>query len=121
MVSITISVCRTLLNSKAVLVQGPHLVRGAEIDGSTIRLKGDSAQASPIEVFASKQVQVIFWNGKELETSKTSYGSIQASLPQPPTIKLPSLGPWKYKGSLPEKAQDYKDTSAAWICKLPQS
>lgn len=114
-------ICRTHTYCKAVLVQGPHLVRSAEVDGSAIRLKGDSAQASPIEVFASKQVQVIFWNDKELKTSKTSYGSLQASLPQPPTIELPSLGPWRYNESLPEKAPGYKDTSAAWICKLSQS
>jgi beta-galactosidase len=88
--------------------------------GSTIRLAGDSAQASPIEVFAPKQVRVIFWNDKELKSSRTSYGSLQASLPQPPSIKLPSLGPWKYNDSLPEKAQDYQDNSAAWICKLSQ-
>lgn len=118
MVSITLLVSWKLLDSKAVLVQGPHLIRSAKIVGSVIRLKGDSAQANPIEVFASKKVQTIFWNDKELKTSKTSYGSLQASLPQPPIIKLPSLGPWKYNDSLPEKAQNYKDTGAAWICKL---
>jgi beta-galactosidase GanA len=100
-----------------VLVQGPYLVRGASLSGSTVKLIGDSIDSTTVEVFAPTSIKKISWNGKALNTKMTAYGSLTASLKAVAenTFTPPSLGPWKVADSLPEIKTTYKASSHAWI------
>jgi beta-galactosidase len=60
-------------------------------------------------------VEKITWNGKVLDTTKTSYGSLKASISGPVKYTLPEFGPWKVRDSLPEVLMSYPDTSLAWV------
>lgn len=95
------------------------MVRSAEILGSTVALTGDIINNTNIEVFAPKAIKSVTWNGKLLETSQTSYGSLQASLQKPQGIVLPALKDviWKFNDSLPERFPDYNDSGIAWMGK----
>ncbi|XHG07467.1 hypothetical protein AWENTII_010610 [Aspergillus wentii] len=103
--------------TESVLIQGPYLVRGAKITESTLAVTGDSVDATSIEVFAPQTLDTITWNGKEVKTTRTEYGSLRASLAAPPSIKLPSLTSWKTKDSLPERLPSYDDSGEAWAGK----
>ncbi|KAL5432584.1 hypothetical protein PMIN07_011518 [Paraphaeosphaeria minitans] len=95
---------------------GPYLVRDVTSDGSTLKLTGDKSNATAIEVFASKRYHSVPWNGKKVEVSKTSYGSLKGSIGFfKTTTKLPSLASWKVRDSLPEKLASYKDSGPAWV------
>lgn len=98
-----------------VLVEGPYLVRSASVSGSTLAIRGDSTDKTDVEVFAPKGVKAITWNGKQVKSSKTSYGSLKATLAAPPAIKLPSFGSWRSNDSLPERLESYDDSGAAWV------
>jgi beta-galactosidase len=101
-----------------VLVHGPYLVRSASVSKSTLALRGDSVEKTTLEIFAPHSVREITWNGKEVKTSRTSYGSLKATLAAPPTIKLPALTSWRSNDSLPERLPSYDDSGPAWIGKL---
>lgn len=105
--------------TRPAFVQGPYLVRSARVSGSTLVLRGDSIDETALEVFASKKVKSVTWNGKKVKTSKTPYGSLTASLEAPPVINLPSLasGTWKSQDSLPERLPSYDDSGPAWVGK----
>ncbi|GAB1217937.1 hypothetical protein ATERTT37_007180 [Aspergillus terreus] len=100
-----------------VLVQGPYLVRSASLSGSTLALRGDSVNETALEIFASKKVHTVTWNGKRIKTSRSSYGSLTASLAAPPAVTLPALSPtqWKSQDSLPERLPSYDDSGPAWV------
>lgn len=104
--------CRS--NLYLVFVQGPYLVRSAQIDGSTVALTGDIVNSTTLEVFAPKAVKSINWNGKLLKSSKSSYGSLRASLESPKAVQLTALNTWKSNDSLPERFADYDDSGIAW-------
>lgn len=91
---------------------------GTEIDadGKTVAISGDSTNATLIEVFASKSVKTISWNGKALKMTKTSYGSLTASWSRPTvSFSPPELGPLKVQDSLPERLTSYDDSGPAWV------
>ncbi|KAI9044003.1 glycoside hydrolase family 35 protein [Aspergillus affinis] len=98
-----------------VLVEGPYLVRAASVSGSTLALRGDSTDKTNLEVFAPKDVKAITWNGKQVKSSETPYGSLKATLAAPPSIKLPSFGSWRSNDSLPERLESYDDSGPAWV------
>ncbi|KAL4970271.1 glycoside hydrolase family 35 protein [Aspergillus stella-maris] len=100
---------------ESVLVSGPYLVRHADLSGSTLALRGDSGGETTLEVFAPQKVKKVTWNGKDLNVSKTSHGSLKADLAAPPTIELPPLSRWKVSDSLPERFADYDDSGKAWV------
>jgi beta-galactosidase len=105
---------------ESVLVSGPYLVRTARLSGSTLTLRGDS-KGGTLEIFAPRQTKKVTWNGKAVEVTRTSYGSLKAILPKPPSVELPTLKGWKYSDSLPERFPTYDDSGAAWVGKcLPQ-
>ncbi|ORY13614.1 glycoside hydrolase superfamily [Clohesyomyces aquaticus] len=104
------------VDQSIVLVQGPYLVRGVECDGKVLAITGDAANLTAIEVFASKRVKTLSWNGMELRTTRTSYGSLTAQIPAiKDTIKLPKLDSWKVADSLPERLSNYSDKGKAWV------
>jgi hypothetical protein len=81
-----------------------------------LALKGDIMNTTSIEVFASASVETVSWNGKELSTSRTAYGSLKATIAAfNGTIELPSLDTWKVHDGLPERLPSYNDSGAAWI------
>ncbi|GAB7355385.1 hypothetical protein MBLNU459_g5906t1 [Dothideomycetes sp. NU459] len=93
---------------------GPYLVRGMAIRGDTVLVTGDNANATYIEVYVGdRTVSTITWNGVELPTGWTSYGSMTASLEGVAgrDITLPTLTNWRTADSLPEKARNYDDSS----------
>ncbi|KAK7987253.1 family 35 glycosyl hydrolase, partial [Apiospora saccharicola] len=100
-----------------VLVQGPYLVRSAAIEGATLKLTGDVANATVISVFAPKSVCSLTWNGKSVAITSTRTGVLTATVggAAPPTFSLTALGPWKMADSLPEIQANYSATSAAWV------
>jgi hypothetical protein len=69
-----------------------------------------------IEAFAGANVDSFSWNGKKLETSRTAYGSLKATIAAfNGSIKIPSLDSWKVHDTLPEKLTTYNDSGAAWV------
>ncbi|KAF2708494.1 glycoside hydrolase family 35 protein [Pleomassaria siparia CBS 279.74] len=101
---------------QSILVQGPYLVRSTAIVGnSTLALTGDSSTSTAIEVFTTKKVAALTWNGKALKTSRTSYGSLKAQIAGfNQTFQLPALDSWKVHDTLPERLSNYDDSGPAW-------
>jgi hypothetical protein len=99
-----------------VLVQGPYLVRHVAGEDDILALHGDILKTTHIEVFASQKFQSLSWNGRKLQTSRTRYGSLKASIAAfNGTINLPRLENWKVHDGLPEKLPSYNDSSEAWV------
>ncbi|KAF2829791.1 hypothetical protein CC86DRAFT_317015 [Ophiobolus disseminans] len=101
---------------QSVLVQGPYLVRSVSHADGCVELKGDILNTTAIEVFTSTSIDTLSWNGQKLQTSRTTYGSLKATVAAfNGTIKLPSLNEWKVQDTLPEKLPSYDDSGAAWV------
>ena len=98
-----------------IFVVGPYLVRTASVLDDTVSIVGDNANATTIEVYAGKNVAKISWNGQELETSKTTYGSLTAKISgtQDRKIELPALTDFKAADSAPEIAPTFDDSN--WV------
>jgi hypothetical protein len=97
------------------LVFGPYLVRNTTLTGSTLALVGDleSNSATELEVLAPSSVKTITWNGKSVKFSKTSSGTLKATLNIPDLRpKLPDLKSleWKCTDSLPEVEIGFDDS-----------
>lgn len=100
--------------SEHLFVQGPYLVRSAQIANGAINVVGDTNTTTPIEVYVgtSPEADHITWNGNILRTTKTPYGAYTATIagPENRTITLPSLSAWKVANSLPETDPAYDDS-----------
>ncbi|KAF2186572.1 glycoside hydrolase family 35 protein [Zopfia rhizophila CBS 207.26] len=102
----------SILPDQQIFVLGPYLVRSAKVDGRVVHVVGDNANSTTIEVYLGKQeVNTIEWNGKELQTTRTKYGSLVATIPgaEDRSISFPSLTDWKSADSLPELSPSYDD------------
>jgi len=99
---------------RQIFVLGPYNVRSASRQGSKVVVLGDNANTTSIEVLAGGDARTINWNGKDLQTSRTSYGSLTATAPGAidRKIDLPQLS-WVVADSLPEAARDYDDSK--WV------
>ncbi|PSN61181.1 putative beta-galactosidase B [Corynespora cassiicola Philippines] len=101
---------------QSILVHGPYLVRDVSQEGDALALKGDISKATEIEVFASKDIKSLSFNGKSIEAKRTPYGSLTAVVSGfNGTIPLPPLDSWKVNDGLPERFPDYDDSGAAWV------
>ncbi|KAF2132359.1 glycoside hydrolase family 35 protein [Dothidotthia symphoricarpi CBS 119687] len=91
---------------------GPYLVRSASVSGDVVSIIGDNAVATTLEVYAGAGVNTISWNGKELSTSATRYGSLTAQIPgvQDRTVTLPPLTDFLAADSAPEISPAYDDS-----------
>ena len=100
----------------AVLERGPALVRSAEILGNTLALKGDTTQASDLEIWTASTARNVTWNGEPVETRRTLAGSLLAmqTLPGPQTFTPPNLAAasWRYHLDSPEARPEFDDS--AW-------
>src|SRR5580693_5356049 len=76
-----------------VLVSGPALVRTATMRGAVLDLTGDTAAATPLEVWAPRPAGVVFWNGRPVPVTRTASGSLASRNPLsgPPAVDLPAL------------------------------
>ncbi|KAK7914118.1 hypothetical protein PG985_011821 [Apiospora marii] len=103
--------------NETILVHGPYLVRSATIEGSTLKLTGDIANATTVSVFAPKDVCSLNWNGKDVAINSKNNGVLTATVggTASPTFSLPALDGWKVADSLPETQANYSATSAAWV------
>jgi len=97
-----------------VLVRGPQLLRSADLQGGTLALTGDTATASPLEVWAPGAVQSVSWNGRSLDMrAGTGTSRVAASeLPGPASITLPALDEWVVAAGSPEAQPGFDDS--AW-------
>ncbi|MER6524702.1 beta-galactosidase [Streptomyces sp. NPDC001508] len=100
--------------SGTVLVYGPALLREAVLDGSTVRLTGDTVEETGLEVWGPRGIDAVEWNGRPVSTHVTPAGSLtaQALLPGVPEVTLPALGGWRRKAENPESAPEFDDS--AW-------
>ncbi|HSS00724.1 MAG TPA: beta galactosidase jelly roll domain-containing protein, partial [Kofleriaceae bacterium] len=87
--------------SGPVLVRGPYLVRSAAIDGPVLRLRGDTGQASPLEVFAPAEVRGVMWNNAIVT---------RGIVPGPAPLVLPALTSWRYQADVPEADPAFDDS-----------
>lgn len=82
----------------------------------SIAITGDISSQTTIEIFASKNVKTVTWNGNKISTKRTKYGSLIATLKGPilpatvEGLKLPALTKWKVADSLPERLPQYDDS-----------
>ncbi|KAL4887612.1 glycoside hydrolase superfamily [Aspergillus karnatakaensis] len=111
----TLSNDPTVPVDQVAFVQGPHLVRAAQLERGVILLRGDSNETTGIEVFTTKQARMIEWNGKRLKTERTKWGSLRAKIDGPTKFKVPKLGTWRVQDSLAERSVEYSDDGAAWV------
>ncbi|WP_319937568.1 glycoside hydrolase family 35 protein [Sphingomonas cannabina] len=98
-----------------VLVRGPALVRAAGAQGSTLALTGDTAAATPLELWAPARLRTVTWNGARVELADGAAGSRRATRPLagPADFVLPALASWKVKAGSPEAAPDFDDSG--WL------
>jgi beta-galactosidase GanA len=87
-----------------ILARGPYLVRSAERRGASLSLRGDADQASPLEVFAPKQVRTVLWNGHRVRGG---------TVPGPDPVTLPALTGWRYTADTPEADPAFDDSR--WV------
>ncbi|MFE9607469.1 beta-galactosidase [Streptomyces sp. NPDC006012] len=99
--------------SGTVLVYGPELLREAALDGSTVRLTGDTVEQSGLEVWGPRGAATVEWNGRPVRTRATRSGSLMAEalLPAAPDIALPALGGWRSRAENPEAAPEFDDST----------
>jgi beta-galactosidase GanA len=100
-----------------VLERGPELVRTAAIDGSRLRLTGDTKDASQLRVWAPPQVQAVTWDGAPVPVSSRPDRSLDATTPLPgaPPVALPDLsaGSWRSAPGSPESSPSFDDSDWA--------
>lgn len=99
-----------------VFILGPYLVRSASISDGALHISGDNDVATTLEAFVgATPITSIVWNGQELSTSETAYGTYTADLPgtEARSVSLPPLDSWTSADSLPEAQPDFDD--AAWV------
>lgn len=101
-----------------IFVLGGYLVRSASVADGVLQISGDNNVTTTIEAYVgSVAVSYITWNGIELDTAKTKYGTYKAEIPgaEDRTISIPSLDDWRSADSLPETQLTFNDS--AWtIC-----
>ena len=88
------------------------MLRDATIRGGTLALTGDTAQDSPLEVWAPSAVRAVTWNGARVATEATPAGSVAATRPLagPAAIALPALTDWRMARGSPEADPAFDDS-----------
>ncbi|KAG7094115.1 hypothetical protein E1B28_007729 [Marasmius oreades] len=97
--------------NESVLVSGPYLVRTAAIAGNSLQLIGDLNGTTTVEFIAPASVSQLVWNGLPVATTKTSRGSLQATISSNGTFVLPKLNNWRVTDSLPEIDPAFEDST----------
>ncbi len=99
--------------SDAVLVRGPTLLRSTKATGGTLTLTGDTADTTPLEIWAPAALRSVRWNGTAVATKTTAIGSRSATtaLPGPAPVVLPALTSWRMAQGSPEAVPGFDDSS----------
>ncbi len=100
--------------SGTLLVYGPALLRHARLDGSAVRLTGDTVGATGLEVWGPRGIASVTWNGRPVPTRVSLSESLVAlsDMPGAPRPALPVLADWRRKAENPEAATGFDDS--AW-------
>ena len=112
----------TSMNKTKVIINGPYLLRTAEVSGGGLYLTGDLNATTTVEVIGKlpEQCSSLYFNGKKAEIIDSSNVSVAASVQYvEPQLTVPTLSSltWKYIDSLPEIQPSYDDS--AWtVCNL---
>ncbi|KAM5536286.1 hypothetical protein V8D89_010063 [Ganoderma adspersum] len=96
-----------------VLVGGPHLVRNATIEGSTVALRGDLNATVALTVVAPPAVREVTWNGERVDVREEG-AFLTGQLTQSAgvgEVRVPALTGWKFADSLPEIQSGFYDGS----------
>ncbi|MDD1451118.1 beta galactosidase jelly roll domain-containing protein [Sphingomonas sp. H160509] len=96
--------------SDAVLVRGPALLRSTKATGGTLALTGDTADTTPLEIWAPTALRSAQWNGTAVATKATVIGSrtATAALPGPAPVVLPALTNWRMAQGSPEATPGFR-------------
>lgn len=96
-----------------ILVNGPYLLRKAEVQGKTLSLNGDTDSETNLAVYCPADIKEIQWNEQKLNTKKDAEW-LNAAIPgvDKEKIKLPELKNWQYHDGNPES--DLKFDDSAW-------
>lgn len=77
---------------EAVIIKGTYLIRSVDIDGSTLKIRGDINTTETIEIVAGDSVKKVQFNGDDLKVDKSSYGTLLGKLVyNKPKVALPAL------------------------------
>lgn len=95
------------------LVRGPTLVRSAVAKGGVLALTGDTDGPDELEVWASKAVRAVSWNGAKVATKVSASGSLIATqkLSGPAEFALPALNDWRMAKGSPEADPAFDDST----------
>jgi beta-galactosidase GanA len=104
----------TCWSADGVLACGPALLRKAQAKGATLALTGDTAQPSPLKVWAGAGITQIRWNGQAVPAQVADGALVAAQpLPGPAPIVLPALADWRMAPGTPEAQPSFDDS--AWV------
>lgn len=96
-----------------IIILGSYLVRTASVRDGILRISGDNNVTTTIEAYVgSATISSITWNGIQLNSTKTNYGTYTATIPgtESRSISLPSLKTWRSADSLPEAQPSFDDS-----------
>jgi Beta-galactosidase, domain 3/Beta-galactosidase, domain 2 len=101
-----------------ILIGGPHLVRSAHLNQEQLELRGDLKESTRLTIIGISGIRRITWNGWPITDDLYTLASGVFSVPLEMRRDLvgfepPTLGPWKYHDSLPEREREYDDGD--WI------
>ncbi|EGX88653.1 beta-galactosidase lacA [Cordyceps militaris CM01] len=104
----------SIMNTDAVIINGPYLVRSADVSDSTLNIQADFNKTAEFEVIgAPKGVSKLSINGKSTEFTTSKPGTWLAKPDITfPEVKLPDLKSleWMSIDSLPELQPGYDDS-----------
>lgn len=76
-----------------MIIKGTYLIRSIEIEGSTLKIRGDINTTETIEILAGDSVKKVRFNGDDIKVDRSSYGSLLGKLVyKEPKVELPGLG-----------------------------
>lgn len=77
---------------ESVIIKGTYLIRSVDIDGSTLKIRGDINATETIEIVAGDNVKKVQFNGDDMKVDKSSYGTLLGKLVyNKPNVALPTL------------------------------
>ena len=93
----------------AVLVGGPALLRDTRLLGPLASLRGDTAAATELTLYAPAEVVGLLWNDRPMAVRRDASGALRATLPGPQAVSLPALDAWTMHPGTPERALAFDD------------
>lgn len=82
---------------ESVIIKGTYLIRSVDINGSTLKIRGDINATETIEIVAGGGVRKVEFNGDDVKVEKSSYDTLLGKLVyNEPNVVLPALSelPW---------------------------